>query len=184
MEEQVLDHREEYSDIATFSRKSLAATLQRLREQENFLLAIVAGVLAALTGAAIWTGVTIVTGYKIGYIAIAVGFIVALAIRFAGKGLGSKFQLLGAILAFLGCAIGNFFTLCYFIAENEGLGFFQVLTLIDLAAIPELMISTFSGMDLLFYGIAIYEGYRLSLRQLSEPELAALHLGNTSTEGA
>jgi hypothetical protein len=29
-------------------------------------------------------------------------------------------------------------------------------------------------MDLLFYGIAIYEGYRLSIRKITEEELAGL----------
>jgi hypothetical protein len=33
------------------------------------------------------------------------------------------------------------------------------------------MIDSFNGMDLFFYGIAIYEGYRFSFRNLNEDEL-------------
>ena len=40
--------------------------------------------------------------------------------------------------------------------------------------IPDVMIATFSPMDLLFYAIAIYEGYRLPLRQVTEEELQQL----------
>jgi hypothetical protein len=35
------------------------------------------------------------------------------------------------------------------------------------------MVATFAPMDLVFYGIAIYEGYKLSLRPLPTPEPAA-----------
>ncbi len=41
------------------------------------------------------------------------------------------------------------------------------------------MVATFSPIDLLFYGIAVYEGYRLSFRELTErdaEELMANHL--------
>ncbi len=127
-----------------------------LLQEQNFPLAVFAGVVAALVGAGIWAGVTIVTGYQIGYMAIGVGFLVAIAIRVAGKGLTSKFQILGALLALAGCLLGNFLTVYYFIGQNEGLGFFEVMSLINPAAIPEVMISTFSAMDLLFYGIAIF----------------------------
>jgi hypothetical protein len=34
------------------------------------------------------------------------------------------------------------------------------------------MAATFSPMDLLFYGIAIYEGYKFSFRQLTDEDMA------------
>lgn len=148
--------------------------IQRLLKEENFPLAFIAGLLAAAAGAGIWAGITVLTGYQIGFMAIGVGALVALSIRAAGKGLSRKFQVLGALLSLLGCAVGNFLTVCYYIAQNESMGFIEVLTLINPASIPDLMISTFSAMDALFYGIAVYEGYRLSLRQLPEAEFNAL----------
>jgi hypothetical protein len=33
------------------------------------------------------------------------------------------------------------------------------------------MKNTFSPMDILFYGIAVYEGYRLSFREISDKDL-------------
>ena len=41
------------------------------------------------------------------------------------------------------------------------------------AIAKEIMVATFSPMDLLFYGIAVYEGYRLSFRRLTRDDLAA-----------
>ena len=37
-----------------------------------------------------------------------------------------------------------------------------------------LLIETFDFMDLLFYGIAIYEGYRFSFRNMTEEERASI----------
>ncbi len=152
----------------------LAYALEQLRSEENFPVAVIAGIAAAAVGAAAWTTITVLTGYQIGFMAIGVGFLVALTIRATGKGLSTKFQILGAVLSLLGCMVGNFLTVCWFIAQNEAMPFFDLLTQIDPVVIPDIMISTFSGMDLLFYGIAVYEGYRLSLRAVSEQELLQL----------
>ena len=39
----------------------------------------------------------------------------------------------------------------------------------------EIMKETFSPIDLLFYGLAIYEGYKLSFRGLADEEIAGVH---------
>jgi hypothetical protein len=38
----------------------------------------------------------------------------------------------------------------------------------------EIMKETFSPIDLLFYGIAIYEGYKLAVRQVTDEEMASV----------
>jgi hypothetical protein len=152
----------------------LAYAVERLRSEENFPLALIAGTAAAAVGAAAWTTITVLTEYQIGFMAVGVGILVALTIRVTGKGMSQKFQILGAVLSLLGCAAGNFLTVCYFIASNEHMTLLELLPQIDPVVVPDIMISTFAGMDLLFYGIAVYEGYRLSLRQVSEDDLTGL----------
>ncbi len=173
MNEQELSNEEEIEEQSDVNSENIDNDLivLRLKQEENFPLAVLAGLFAAILSAAVWAGFTVVTEYQLGIIAIGVGFLVAFFIRLAGKGLSIKFQLLGALLSFVGCAGGNFLTICYYIAQNEGLGFFEVFPLLDYSAMPEIMASTFSVMDIVFYGIAIYEGYRLSLRQVTEGEI-------------
>ena len=122
-------------------------------------------------GAALWAVVTITTGYQIGYIAVAVGFLVGFAMRQFGKGTDQVFGVVGAVLALLGCGLGNLFSACAVLSQQEGIPFFDVLSVLDLEIISELMAATFSPVDLLFYGIAIYEGYKLSFHQLTAQDL-------------
>ena len=165
----------------TVERGSQAATqvdpaqvnfaLDQLRSQQNLIAGSLAGLAASLVGAGLWAVVTVVTGYQIGWMAVGVGFAVGLAMRIAGKGIDNVFGIVGAALAFFGCAVGNLFTVCAMVAKQESMALMDVLSQLDLSLIRELMVATFSPMDLLFYGIAIYEGYKLSFRQLSQQDL-------------
>lgn len=153
---------------------------QSFKGEEDFVMAVVAGSVGALICAFAWAGITVATGYQVGIVAIAVGFIVATAVRIAGRGLTSRFRVLGAVLALLGCVLGNLFTIFYFGAKEMGIPLMDLLRMIDVTIIPSLIMGTFSGMNLLFYGIAVYEGYKLSLRQISTEELAVVEKSTIS----
>ena len=58
------------------------------------------------------------------------------------------------------------------------MAFSDVLSRLDLALIQEIMVASFTPIDLLFYGLALYTGYKLSFRQLGEDELRTLLPGS------
>jgi hypothetical protein len=145
--------------------------LGRFREEQSLVGGVLAGLAAAVAGAALWAVITVATGYQIGWMAVGVGFLVGFAVRRAGKGLDKSFGVAGALLALVGCLLGNFLTVVHFVAEAQEWGYFFTLTSIDPAAIPELMTITFSPMDLLFYALALYQGYKLSFREITREEL-------------
>lgn len=145
--------------------------MERIRLDQNLLFGILGGTAAAVISAIAWAIITVTTEYQIGFMAIAVGLFVGFAIRYTGKGLDSIFGIMGAVLALFGCVLGNFLSIIGFVANMEGLGYMETLGYIDLALIPELLIDTFNPMDLLFYGFAVYEGYRFSFRKLTEQEI-------------
>ena len=147
--------------------------VEKIKLEQNLGMAIMGGAGAALTGAILWAIITVVTKFQIGYMAIAIGFFVGYSVRVLGKGISTIFGVIGASFALLGCVFGNFFSLIGFFANEEGLGYFETLSLIDFSMVPEVMIDTFNPMDVLFYGIAIYEGYKFSFRQITEQELLA-----------
>ena len=148
-----------------------------LRLEQNLPLALLGGAAAALVGALLWAIITVSINLQIGYMAIGLGLLVGYTVRLTGKGMDTSFGVLGAVLSFAGCLLGNLFTLIGFIANDEGLSYMQVFLGVDYSLVPQVMIATFAPLDLLFYGLAIYEGYRFSFRQISAEEMMARQKG-------
>ena len=148
------------------------ATVQVLRDEQNLFAGLLAGLFAAIAGAAIWAIVTALTGYQIGWMAVGVGFLVGLAVRSLGKGIDKIFGVMGALLGLFGCLLGNLLAVCYFISDAMGIAYFDVVMQLTPAIAIEILQDTFTPIDLLFYGIAIYEAYRFSFRNITEDDLA------------
>lgn len=154
--------------------KKVEAYLQEVRDTQNLGTGIVAGLAAAVAGAVVWAVVTAITGWQIGWMAVGVGFLVGFAVRFAGRGVDSSFGYAGAILALFGCLAGNLLATYMLAAKHYDESFFTLLFNSSPGDWVIVVKETFHFMDLLFYGIAVYEGYRFSFRQITEEELAPI----------
>ena len=70
----------------------------------------------------------------------------------------------------MGCIFGNFLSQVGFVAIDPeiDLSYFEALKVLltDMPLTVEIMKETFSPIDLLFYGFAIYAGYRYSFRKI------------------
>lgn len=148
--------------------------MQRRKAEQSMPLALVGGVIAALVGAAIWAVVTDATGFQIGWMAVGVGFLVGFAVQYLGKGIERPYQYVGAICALLGCVLGNYFAIAGTVAQDMHLDFFTLISRIPIDKAFDAMRAAFQPMDALFYAIAVYEGYRFSLKRLTAAELASL----------
>jgi hypothetical protein len=144
---------------------------QRLESEQNLPLGVIAGTVASLAGAGVWAGVTIATNYQIGFMAIGIGFLVGFGVRSFGKGVSNTFGIVSAAFSILGCALGNLLTASAMVAAQEDIPFLSLIAQLNLELIQELMVAFFQPMDLLFYGIAIYYGYKLAFRQLTDQDL-------------
>jgi hypothetical protein len=127
-------------------------------------LAALAGIGAAVAGAALWALVTVLTNYELGIMAIAVGFMVGRAIIFVAKHGNGTLGIVGGACALFGCVLGNLLSAVGFAAQAWHMSYFDVLMHLDVDTVVRLMTATFGVMDLLFYAIGIYEGYRFSSR--------------------
>jgi hypothetical protein len=70
--------------------------------------------------------------------------------------------------------MGNLFSVCIMLGIQTDTSSLTILTSLDLASINELMLATFHPMDVLFYGLALYQGYKFSFRKLSDTEVRSL----------
>jgi hypothetical protein len=174
MTEEKSEHQEESSVEIEIDPVKLKMLNDRLRSQQNLVGGIIAGVAAAGVGAILWAIITVTTGFQIGFMAIGVGFLVGLAVRTVGKGVGSIFGLTGAVLALVGCVTGNLLAICGLLAKHNDIPFFTVLSVLEFEAVKNLMVAGFSPIDLLFYGIAVYEGYKLSFRRLTAADVETI----------
>ncbi len=163
---------EPQSEEITISEAQVERALEKFRLEQNFWAGVVGGGIGACIGAALWALVTIMTGYQVGWMAVGVGFLTGIGVRLLGKGVDAYFGHAGAVLALLGCGLGNLLAICGMVSEQEEIPFFDLLSQLDFEIIKELMVATFSPMDILFYAIGIYEGFKFSIRQLTPEDLA------------
>ena len=141
------------------------------KKQQNLNMAIISGIIVGLVGAVLWCAITVMTNHQIGYMAIAIGAGVGIAMRYFGKGIDQIFGILGAVIAILSCFVGNFFSIVGYIANSEDLGYLETIKLIEYSQLMPIMAETFSVIDILFYGLAAYEGYKFSFRVFTQEEL-------------
>lgn len=144
---------------------STTPAIEQIDYDANYVLGLIGGGVAMLVGAAIWGAITYFTEYQIGYMAIGVGFLVGIAFRFFGKGHNLIFGLSSAVLALIGCVLGNFLFYVGAIAREESTSFLEVLFffITNPFSVIELFTIAFDFRDLLFYGIAAYVGFRVAL---------------------
>lgn len=139
--------------------------IEQLEDQPNLLMGLIGGGIAMLVSAIVWGAITYLTEYQIGWMAIGVGFLVGVAIRFFGKGKTLAFGISGAVLALIGCLLGNLMFYSGVIAREEGMSFLEVffLLLTSPAAAVEVFTIAFDFRDILFYAIAAYVGFSAAM---------------------
>lgn len=142
------------------------------RDEQNLVMGAAYGLIAAVAGAAAWAGITVASGYQIGWMAVAIGFLVGIAVRLGGKGVDPAFGFVGALLSLVGCVLGNLFTVAWYYAQDAGMSVLGVLAILDFEMAYGLMRALFNPMDLLFYGLALYFGYRNAFRELSRDDFS------------
>ena len=174
-EVQALAIQSEALTIDQIHQKLSEEDLKELKEEENLIPAIVMGATVGLVGAILWGTISVVTGFQIGYMAVAIGAGVGYTIRLVGKGISQIFGYWGGALAFLSVLLGNILSILGFVANEMDVSLVNAILYFDYSYLPQLMGETFSVMDLLFYGLAIFEGYKFSFRVVSQEDLDRIH---------
>lgn len=171
LDEVLVEQEKEQENLREFESKEVAsldeATWETLCSKQNLGFGIGGGILAAVVSALLWAAITVATNYQIGYMAILVGLIVGFAVRYFGIGFQAKFGIVGGALALLGCLLGNLFSQVGFYANELNMTYLDVLRRLNWDAIKFIYKESFSPMDILFYLIATYEGFRFSLNKVT-----------------
>ena len=145
----------------------------------TLLLGTLGAIAGAVVGAIAWGAITAATHFQIGYMAIGVGFLAGYGMRLLGGGRDRADGIIAGIVAFLGCVLGNLLTVVIDFAPHDdahrGVVELTMLILLNPKLAWFMLSENFSVMDLVFYGIAVYAGYRTALKppaaaaQVAEP---------------
>ncbi len=140
---------------------------EQMKLRQRLPLAIAAGLAMAIVCAVLWALITAASHVQIGFMAIFVGIAVGYTVRAAGRAVQPSFGVLAAGLSLLSCLLGNFLSIFVYTAATEGIPFWPLLSEFDFAYTPQLMAETFSIMDILFYVLAIVEGFKLGFKRIT-----------------
>jgi hypothetical protein len=138
--------------------------LLQIRADQNFVRAIPAAAAAAIVGALLWAAFGYFTGMSLGLVAILIGVLVGYAVRAVGKGVDPKFGYLGGACAALGWALGTWMCDIALLAKDAGRSIPEVLHNVGIGQSMGFAVRAADAMDLLFLGIAVWEGYRFAFR--------------------
>jgi hypothetical protein len=160
------------TDDASVDAMRLRLAMNQARDNQNPVMAIAGGIFAAVIGASLWAAISYFSDHQIGWMAVGVGFLVGWTVRTLGHGVDISFGVIGAALSLFGCALGNVLAICAIIAKQESLRFSEVFSRLDPSISLNLLRETFSPIDVIFYGLALYYGFKYS-RVKVEPLKAA-----------
>lgn len=142
--------------------------LAQLRAKQNLARAAIGSLLAAVGGALLWALISLVSGTGISSMAIGVGFLVGSTVHMFGQGIDRPFGRLGAAMSAFGCVLGTYLATWMLVAREAGVPLATVLNHLGFAGIAGATLGRAHPLDIIFYGIAIYEGYIFSFRRLTD----------------
>jgi uncharacterized membrane protein YsdA (DUF1294 family) len=146
----------------------------RLRDQQNLGLALAGGAIGAAVGAALWGIITAATNFQIGWEAVGVGFLVGFLVRKLGRGIDPIYGYIGAAFSLIGCLAGNLLAVMIAVSNHSGTPLGSIAARMSPQIAWDMIVADFSPIDLLFYGLGLYYGYRNSFHRVSADDLASL----------
>jgi hypothetical protein len=143
--------------------------LQAETENPNLVLAVLAGLAAAAAGTLVWYGVVVITNYQLGFIAVGVGWLVAMAVVFgSGRKRGDALQAISVAITLVALVMSEYLIVRYalteFLIEQ---GFTEIPLFLPLGAMLELVVKSIQEnlFTLIFWAIALWAAWSTPARR-------------------
>ena len=149
---------------------------ERLIREQSLRYAIMAGIIAIVLFAVVWSMLTAVFGRIFPWMTMLLGVFVGYAVRRAGQGLDWRFPSLAAVLAFVGSVLAN-----VVIAAGTTAGEFDISTIAVLRAVttmtwPIFFVEVMTAADWVFAAFASGIAVFFASRRLNRREFQALRI--------
>lgn len=151
-----------------------AETGAELVEDQALASAALAGIVAVAVFSVLWTMLSTLFGRIFPWLTLAMGMLVGLVVRRAGRGLDWRFPALAAGLAVLGCLAGNVLVAAAFTAERESMSTLSVLLGVTSMTWPVFFDEVMTPADAVYALFAAAIAAFYANRRLSRTEYLAL----------
>lgn len=167
---------EQFKDISKGQRKAILLQLypeiiEELRTEQDLKSGLLVGCLIGFLGVILWTTVTINTSFDFGYMAVIIGVAVGLGIQRYGKAIDTMFGYFGVGITLFSCLFGSFLCSIGLAAKTEGYNYLETILSMDYVAMQITMIESFTPVDSVFIGIALFSSYQFSFRNINEKDI-------------
>jgi hypothetical protein len=138
-----------------------------MENRQNMAFGIAGGAGAAVVGTIVWAEVVQLTGYKLDWMALAIGFLIGYAIRFFGKAVApSPYGYVAGALALCCSLTGNLLTACIMFSHIKKVSFFTLLTQLNLTSALYFLRAVIGPFDVIFCLGAIFLAYYFSFKRI------------------
>lgn len=158
-------------------RAELEQAVQGMSSDINYLNATVGAVLGAAVGALAWWGVTVVTHWSIGLVAVAIGFLAGMgAVKFAGEKRSAGLQAISIVAALAGYLVASYLVNMTFankVLAEQGAAWRVTFPPQSLPMFVQVLKLGFGLMDVVFLAIVVYEAWKIPKPPALPPDAAA-----------
>jgi hypothetical protein len=144
---------------------SLEKTFEAETENPNLLGALALGLSAAVISALVWYLLVALTHYQIGFVAVGVGFLIGVAVRFgAGGQRGIALQLASVAITLLAMGTSEYLIVRHFAAQALAEeGYTSIPLVLPIGLMLMLVVESIKSdpLTLLFWGIAAWEAFAI-----------------------
>jgi hypothetical protein len=146
--------------------------------------AVIGGLVGALIGGALWTGVLMITDTERGVVAMIVGALAGYGVSLAsGRKRGVSFQVAAVLTAIVGIGIGKYLSVYFILREvltEQGSEALATLPNLGSGAMFDVFIGylqrSLDSLDMLFIAAAIFAAWRIpSVRAAKQPPRRTAH---------
>lgn len=139
--------------------------LEAERGMGTFPVALAVGAAGAAIGAAVWAAIVVLTNFEVGYVAVGVGFLAGVGVKFgAGKARNQMLQVAAALLAVGGLVLAKYFIFAHFVSQivlEDGGGTIGWFDPGLIQAFPGALMEISSPFDILWIVLAVSAAYRV-----------------------